>query len=130
MRSPSAEKTRPTAPLFLPVARVAPERGCSANWRYKRGELARETQTTGLFIAASGGCPQVSPRIDGLLDVLLVPQRGFVGLVRRFFIDLFARLLGILPLGFGEWLSVAGVCKAAMRSKERRPSSPESEVGR
>ena len=98
-------------------------RRCSTNWRYdKWGELpesARETQTTGLFIAASGGCPQVSPRIDGLLDILLVLHRGFVGLVRRFFIDLFARLLGFLPLGFGEWLSVRGR-RQQSRNEERR----------
>ena len=72
-----------------------------------------------LLIAAGGRCPQISPWIEGLLDALRMLQGGFVGLIRRFLLDLLARFLGFLALGFGERLRVRDRCQQS-RNEERR----------
>ncbi len=72
-----------------------------------------------LLIAAGGWCSQISPWIEGLLDDLRMLQGGFVGLIRRFFLGLLARVLSFLTLGFGERLRVRGRCQQS-RNEERR----------
>ena len=60
--------------------------------------LASKTQTMDLLIAAGGLCSQVSPWIDGLLDILRALQGGFVNKRRPSF---FLRPSCALPRLFG-----------------------------